>query len=137
MKRILALNIPPYIEPLINKIKEALTADIIYANSAIAAAKELKEKEFSAAIIAFHPQENPETSMGISTGPEMWRRILRNAEERLRTIPIIIAVESNFFTTTIEMQMKRYNILNPYIILTGKEFSEEKLNGVLSHLGSG
>lgn len=134
-KRVLILNMGKFMKPLIELLRSEPGCEIIIADSVENAVQKLKEQRIHGAIISFHPEVNPDTSMGISSGLEMWRRVLRKVDESARTIPIVITVESGFFNTTIEMQIKRYGISNPYHIISGKEFNNEILSLVKKHLG--
>lgn len=133
--RVLILNMGNFMKPLIELLRGESGCEIIIADSVEDAVQKLKEQSIQGAIISFHPEVNPDTSMGISSGLEMWRRVLRSGNESARTIPIVVTVESGFFNTTIEMQVKRYGITNPYCILSGKEFNKESIALVKKHLG--
>ncbi len=133
--KVLVLNMGSFMQPLFELLRRESGCEIIIADSVDDAAGKLKEERIKGALIAFHPEVNPDTSMGISSGLEMWRRVLRSAGEQASTIPIVITVESRFFNTTIEMQIKRYGIKNPYCILSGKEYNQESLDIVKRHFG--
>lgn len=132
---VLALNMATYMKPLIELLRTELGCAIIIADSVEEAVQKLNKHSVKGAIIAFHPEVNPDTSMGISSGLEMWRRVLRNSSEHAETIPIIVTVESEFFNTTIEMQIKRYSIKNRYCILTGKTYNNDSIALVRKHFG--
>lgn len=131
--KILVINMGDYMKGLVDFLTRVYGIDIVIADSVEDAIRKFEE-HFNGVIIAFHPQVNPDTSMGISSGLEMWRRVLKNLNENARRIPIVITVESGFFNTTIELQIKRYGILNPYMILSGKDWDEGKLKQVSEHL---
>ncbi len=133
--KILVLNMGSFMQPLLELIRRESGCEIIIAESVDDAGDKLKVEKIRGALIAFHPEVNPDASMGISSGLEMWRRVLRNADEYVGTIPIVITVESKFFNTTIEMQIKRYGIKNPYCILSGREYDEESLEVIKRHFG--
>lgn len=134
-KKILILNMGNFMQKLVDSIKNESGCEIIIAQTVDEAVQKLRVQQISGAIIAFHPQVNPETSMGISSGLEMWRRVVKNVDRIIERIPIVVTVETPFFNTTIEMQMKRYAIQNPYIIISGKEYPPEVLESILKHLG--
>lgn len=134
-KKILILNMGNFMQKLVDSIKNESDCEIIIAQTVDEAVQKLRVQQISGAIIAFHPQVNPETSMGISSGLEMWRRVVKNVDRIIERIPIVVTVETPFFNTTIEMQMKRYAIQNPYIIISGKEYPPEVLESILKHLG--
>lgn len=134
-RKILVLNMGNFMQKLVDSIKNESNCEIIIVQTVDEAVQRLKEQQISGAIIAFHPQVNPETSMGISSGLEMWRRVVRNVERVIDRIPIVVTVETPFFNTTIEMQMKRYAIQNPYIIVSGKEYPPDIFESILKHLG--
>ncbi len=133
--RILIFNMGRFMKPLVELFRAESGCDIIIADSVDEAIQKLNEQRIHGAIISFHPEVNPNTSMGISSGLEMWRRVLRGTDEKATKIPIVVTVESGFFNTTIEMQIRRYNIKNPYYILAGKEFNNETVALVKKHLG--
>lgn len=133
--RILILNMGNFMKPLVELLGGEFGCEIIIADSVEDAVQKLKEHRIKGVIISFHPEVNPDTSMGISSGLEMWRRVLRSGNESAATIPIVVTVESGFFNTTIEMQIKRYGIRNTYCILSGKEYNNETLALVRKHFG--
>jgi hypothetical protein len=133
--KILVLNMGSFMKPLIELLRVESGCEVIIADSVEDAVQKLNAHRIKGAIIAFHPEVNPDSSMGISSGLEMWRRVLRGGNEDAATIPIIVIVESGFFNTTIEMQIKRYGIRNNYCILAGKEYNNDSLTLVKKHFG--
>jgi len=133
-KKVLVLNMGDFMQPLLESIGKQTNCEFIIASSVEDAILKLRGQRVGGAIVAFHPQVNPDTSMGISSGLEMWRRVVRGAGDELCSIPIVVTVESGFFNTTIEMQIKRYGIKNPYLILAGKQYSDRDVDSAVRHL---